>query len=102
MGIQYYAVGDLVKLHEDLFYSYDASAPFRRAGVTSAYYAIGMKPWMVGIIVKVRKDEHYVIDPEIYMPNLFIYDVFWTGNVGLRSEQHCDIFVISKVDNFAT
>jgi hypothetical protein len=97
VGIDYFSVGDLVKLSEDLFYRYDKDEAFSMAGAHSAYYAIGMKPWMVGIIVRVRTGEDYVVDSEMYMPHRFIYDVYWTGGIGLRREQHCDIFVISKV-----
>ncbi len=97
MAIEYYGVGDLVKLSEDLFYRYDKDEPFSMAGSHSAYYAIGMKPWMVGIIVRVRTGEKYIIDPDVYMPHRFIYDVFWSGGIGYRREQHCDLYVISKV-----
>ena len=95
--IDYHAVGDLVRLSEDLFYNYEPLEPFRSAGAHSAYYTIGMKPWMVGIIIRIRKKERYVIDADIYMPHRFIYDVYWTGGIGVRREQHCDLFVISKV-----
>lgn len=97
MALEYYSVGDLVRLSEDLFYKYTKEDPFQIAGHMSAYYAIGMKPWMVGIVVHVRDTEDFVIDPELYMPHRFIYDVYWTGGIGLRREQHCDIYVISKV-----
>ena len=97
MAIDYHSAGDLVKLSEDLFYNYEPLEPFRSAGAHSAYYAIGMKPWMVGIIIRVRREEEYVIDADIYMPHRFIYDVYWTGGVGYRREQHCDLLVISKV-----
>tara|TARA_B100000427_G_scaffold323963_1_gene328247 strand:+ start:728 stop:1021 length:294 start_codon:yes stop_codon:yes gene_type:complete len=97
VAIDYYSVGDLVKLSEDLFYRYDRDEAFRSAAAKSAYYAIGMKPWMVGVVIGVRTMEEYVIDPDVYMPHRFIYDVFWTGGIGLRREQHCDLLVISKV-----
>ena len=42
MAIDYYSVGDLVKLSEDLFYRYDRDEAFRSAAAKSAYYAIGM------------------------------------------------------------
>ena len=97
MAIEYFSVGDLVRLSEDLFYKYTKEEPFQTAGANSAYYAIGMKSWMVGIVVRVRSNEEYLIEPDVYMPHRFIYDVYWTGNIGLRREQHCDLFVISKV-----
>lgn len=97
MAIEYYDIGDLVRLSEDLFYCYDKDGAFPVAGARSAYYAIGMKPWMVGIIIRVRAKEKYIIDPDVYMPHRFIYDVFWTGGIGWRREQHCDLYVISKV-----
>ena len=97
MSIDYFSVGDLVRLSEDLFYRYDLAADFRSASARSAYYAIGMKPWMVGVIIHVRDNEQYLIEPDVYMPHRFIYDVFWSGGIGLRREQHCDLFVISKV-----
>lgn len=95
--IRFYTVGDLVRLQDDLFYNYDIGSTFRNAGKTSAYYAIGMKPWMVGVIIRVRADEEYVVEPDVYMPHRFIYDVYWTGGIGLRREQHSDLAVISKV-----
>ena len=97
MSIDYFSVGDLVRLSEDLFYRYDKDEPFRSAAAKSAYYAIGMKPWMVGIVIRVRNVEEFLIEPDVYMSDRFIYDVFWTGGIGLRREQHCDLFVISKV-----
>ena len=97
MAIELYTVGDLVKLSEDLFYRYDKDEAFQTAGAHSAYYAIGMKPWMIGIVVNVRNVEEYLIEPDVYMPHRFIYDVYWTGGIGFRREQHCDLFVISKV-----
>lgn len=97
MAIEYYSVGDLVSLSEDLFYRYDKEEPFRSAAAKSAYYAIGMKPWMVGIVIRVRSEEEYLIEPDVYMPHRFIYDVYWTGGIGYRREQHCDLFLISKV-----
>ena len=97
MAIEYYSVGDLVSLSEDLFYRYDKEEPFRSAAAKSAYYAIGMKPWMVGIVIRVRSEEEYPIEPDVYMPHRFIYDVYWTGGIGYRREQHCDLFLISKV-----
>ena len=86
-----------MKLSEELFYRYDKDEPFRNAGAKSAYYAIGMKPWMVGIVIRVRAIEEFLIEPDVYMSDRFIYEVYWTGGVGLRREQHCDIHVISKV-----
>lgn len=97
MALDYFSVGDLVKLSEELFYNYEMLEPFRTAGSQSAYYAIGMKPWMVGIVIRVRKEDEFIIEADVYMPHRFIYDVFWSGGVGYRREQHCDLYVISKV-----
>ena len=97
MAIEYYTVGDLVRLSEELFYNYEAAQPFRKASLNSAYYTIGMKPWMIGLGTHVRSDEKYLIEPEVYMMHQFIYDVYWSGGIGYRREQHCDLYVISKV-----
>lgn len=97
MATEFYTVGDLVKLSEDLFYSYDRDEPFRPAGAHSAYYAIGMKPWMVGIIVRISDTDQYMVEPDVHMPFHFIYEVYWTGGIGYRREQHSDLYVISKV-----
>lgn len=97
MAIEFFSVGDLVKLSEDLFYRYDKDESFRSAGSHSAYYAIGMKPWMLGIVVRVRDTDAYLIEPDVSMTHRFIYDVYWTGGIGFRREQHCDLYTISKV-----
>ena len=89
-----YRVGDLVQLHESLFYSYEISTPISKAAKGSAYYAIGMKPYMVGIIIHVFKHEH-LIDPELWLPYNFVYKVWWTGGVGIRREQHEDLVLLS-------
>jgi len=90
-----YSVGDLVRLHESLFFSYEISTPIPKAGKGSAYYAIGMKPYMVGVITRVFQHEQ-LIDPELWMPYNFIYKVWWTGGVGMRREQHEDLVLLSK------
>jgi hypothetical protein len=90
-----HAVGDLVKLHENLFYAYGIDEPFKKASPGSAYYAIGMKPYMVGIIVRVFQHAD-LIDPELWLPYNFIYKVWWSGGIGYRREQHEDLVRISK------
>ncbi len=90
-----HGIGDLVKLHESLFYSYEVDEPFKKASPGSAYYAIGMKPYMVGIIVRVFRHAD-LVDPELWLPYNFIYKVWWSGGVGYRREQHEDLVRISK------
>ena len=90
-----HGIGDLVKLHESLFYSYAIDEPFKKASPSSAYYAIGMKSYMVGIIVHVFNHED-LIDPDLWLPYNFVYKVWWAGSVGYRREQHDDLVLISK------
>ena len=92
-----YCVGDLVKLHDDLFYNYNAPEPFQRAGRGSAYYAIGGSPQQIGVIVSVIHHEH-LIDPDLWLPYNFIYKVFWSGGIGFTREQHVDLVVLSPAD----
>jgi hypothetical protein len=89
-----YCVGDLVKLHQDLFYNYSPPEPFQRAGQGSAYYTIGGSPDQIGIIVDVVHHEH-LLDPDLCTPYAFIYKVFWSGGIGYTREQHVDLCVIS-------
>lgn len=93
-----YCVGDLVKLHEDLFYNYNAPEPFQRAGHGSAYYTIGGSPNQIGIIVDVIHHEH-LMDPDLWLSRNFIYKVFWSGGIGFTREQHVDLCVISHGDS---
>lgn len=92
-----YCVGDLVKLHEDLFYNYSYPDPFQQAAPGSAYYSIGGSPQQIGIIVGVIHHEH-LLDPDLWMPYAFIYKVFWSGGIGYTREQHVDLCVISSAD----
>tara|TARA_B100001250_G_scaffold337653_1_gene304503 strand:- start:3444 stop:3752 length:309 start_codon:yes stop_codon:yes gene_type:complete len=91
-----YNIGDLVRLNESLFYSYEAEVPIVKAAKGSAYYAIGMKRHMIGIITYIYKYEH-LVDPELWIPYNFIYKVWWSDGIGFRREQHCDLVCISKV-----
>jgi hypothetical protein len=93
---QLYSVGDLVRLHDELWYNTDPYTPFRKARNGSAYYAIGMRQWMIGIIVR-RREQHELADPDLWMPYMFIYDIFWSGGIGMRREQHEDLYVISSI-----
>lgn len=90
-----YGIGDLVRLHESLFYTYEIEAPSKKASPGSAYYAIGMDSHMVGIITHVFNHAD-MADPELWLPYNFIYKVWWSGGVGYRREQHEDLVCISK------
>ena len=90
-----HVVGDLVKLHESLFYAYGIDEPFKKASPGSAYYAIGMKSYMVGIIVHVFNHEA-LADADLWLPYNFVYKVWWSGGIGYRREQHEDLVLISK------
>jgi len=91
-----YSVGDLVRLHDELWYNAEPATPFRKARLGSAYYSIGMRQWMIGVIVR-RREQQDIVDVDLWMPSLFIYDVFWSGGICLRREQHEDLCVISGI-----
>jgi len=93
---QLYSVGSLVRLHDELWYNPIPHTPFRKAQSGSAYYAVGMRQWMIGVIIRRREQQEYA-DPDLWLPYKFIYDVFWSGGVGIRREQHEDIYVISPI-----
>ena len=90
-----YCIGDLVRLSEELFFSYDLVEPIRKAHGRSAYYAIGMKRTMLGIVVSVYHHDQ-LADPDLWLPYNFIYRVWWTGGVGIRRERHEDLILVSK------
>ena len=51
---------------------------------------------MIGVIVR-RREQQDIVDVDLWMPSLFIYDVFWSGGICLRREQHEDLCVISGI-----